>query len=290
MPVMDGYKATRTIRTKEPFSKLTHLRGIPIVAMTASAIQGDKEKCERCGMNDYLSKPVRQTQLEKMLVKWASEGRRRRREMEARRISLSAEGVVKSPTRKSSPLAEHVTQQRPGPSVLVSPTDNDSTNDLRQDSNNSLRTQFEETTNDEGDSTLARVETEGTRRRRRADAEDQAIELRDNKLLNADDQDQHRHHHEVRNSQSYRHDVRPESTKLTRANIVRLNSEHGRQPGRTNTSSVAGNSEGMSVVATTGSVLVVPQRPLLGDALKYKSHQTTSTDSTVTPGKPDDDI
>ena len=43
--------------------------------MTASAIQGDREKCFDAGMSDYLSKPVEQVALEQMLVKWALAGR-----------------------------------------------------------------------------------------------------------------------------------------------------------------------------------------------------------------------
>ena len=76
MPVLDGYRATHYIRHHSPFCSLPDIRALPIVAMTASAIQGDKEKCVRAGMNDYLSKPVKGPILEDMLLKWALEGRR----------------------------------------------------------------------------------------------------------------------------------------------------------------------------------------------------------------------
>lgn len=73
MPIIDGYRATHLIRHHEPYARAASK--IPIVAMTASAIQGDREKCERAGMDDYLSKPVKGRVLEKMLVRWAVKGR-----------------------------------------------------------------------------------------------------------------------------------------------------------------------------------------------------------------------
>lgn len=55
MPVLDGYDATREIRKhKDPL-----IRNVLVIAMTASAIQGDREKCLEAGMNNYLAKPVR---------------------------------------------------------------------------------------------------------------------------------------------------------------------------------------------------------------------------------------
>ena len=67
MPEMDGYTATREIR--KPGSNVLN-PAIPIVAMTAHAMSGDKEKCLACGMNDYISKPIQIEQLGAALVKW----------------------------------------------------------------------------------------------------------------------------------------------------------------------------------------------------------------------------
>ncbi|KAK2020979.1 hsp90-like protein [Colletotrichum zoysiae] len=69
MPVIDGYKCTHLLRHHVPYK--AYLQDVPIVAMTASAIQGDKEKCTRAGMDDYLAKPVKSKTLEKMLVRWS---------------------------------------------------------------------------------------------------------------------------------------------------------------------------------------------------------------------------
>lgn len=66
MPLMDGYMSTQMLRQ----SPNLEIRSIPICAMTASAVKGDREKCLEAGMSDYLSKPVKSPILEKMLVKW----------------------------------------------------------------------------------------------------------------------------------------------------------------------------------------------------------------------------
>jgi CheY-like chemotaxis protein len=57
MPEMDGWEATRKIREGE--AALNPQRHIPVVAMTADAMQGDREKCIEAGMDDYIAKPVR---------------------------------------------------------------------------------------------------------------------------------------------------------------------------------------------------------------------------------------
>jgi CheY-like chemotaxis protein len=66
MPEMDGYAATSTIRTRETESG----QHIPVIAMTANAMQGDRDRCLAAGMDDYLSKPVKSEQLAVMLEKW----------------------------------------------------------------------------------------------------------------------------------------------------------------------------------------------------------------------------
>ena len=66
MPVMGGLEATRLIRQHEFELALCP---IPIVAMTANAMQGDREMCIEAGMNDYLSKPINNTELTNLLVK-----------------------------------------------------------------------------------------------------------------------------------------------------------------------------------------------------------------------------
>jgi two-component system sensor histidine kinase/response regulator len=77
MPVMDGFEATSTIRAREAeldaelrASGLPPQR-LPVVALTANAMTGDRERCLAAGMDDYLAKPFKKDQLEATLAKWA---------------------------------------------------------------------------------------------------------------------------------------------------------------------------------------------------------------------------
>lgn len=68
MPEMNGYDATAEIRNLEKRKEVTV--PVPIVAMTANAMVGDREKCLRCGMDDYISKPVDIDELKEVLRQW----------------------------------------------------------------------------------------------------------------------------------------------------------------------------------------------------------------------------
>ena len=67
MPEMDGYDTTRAVRQGEAGEENKHL---PIIAMTANAMQGDREKCTDAGMDDYISKPIDFSVLKSALIKW----------------------------------------------------------------------------------------------------------------------------------------------------------------------------------------------------------------------------
>ncbi len=64
MPVMDGYTATREIRKQDTF------KGLPVIAMTANAMAGDREKCLDAGMNDHISKPINVAEMYATMAKW----------------------------------------------------------------------------------------------------------------------------------------------------------------------------------------------------------------------------
>lgn len=64
LPIIDGYEATRRIR------QIPHASNMPIIALTANALQSDRERCLGAGMDDYLSKPFKRTDLQQILQRW----------------------------------------------------------------------------------------------------------------------------------------------------------------------------------------------------------------------------
>jgi CheY-like chemotaxis protein len=69
MPVMNGLQATQAIRDAETKAGNKPHR-VPVIAVTAHAMTGDRERCLAAGMNDYLSKPVSPEKLEAIIEKW----------------------------------------------------------------------------------------------------------------------------------------------------------------------------------------------------------------------------
>jgi CheY-like chemotaxis protein len=76
MPEMDGFEATQQIRQAEAAAGQGR---VPIVAVTANAMQGDRERCAAAGMDDYLSKPFTKQGLRRVLEKWLPAGNQRQR-------------------------------------------------------------------------------------------------------------------------------------------------------------------------------------------------------------------
>ena len=66
MPQLDGFEATRAIRQCE-----SEHQDLPIIALTANAMAGDREACLEAGMDDYLCKPYMRSQLKEQLERWA---------------------------------------------------------------------------------------------------------------------------------------------------------------------------------------------------------------------------
>ncbi|GFM81491.1 histidine kinase [Pseudomonas cichorii] len=66
LPVMDGYEATRRIR------QISGLGELPIIALTANVLQGDRDACLQAGMDDYLAKPFKHADLQQVLQRWLS--------------------------------------------------------------------------------------------------------------------------------------------------------------------------------------------------------------------------
>lgn len=168
MPILDGYRATHLIRHHSPYSEDSNIRTLPIVAMTASAIQGDKEKCRKAGMDDYLAKPVRGKTLENMLLKWALEGKRKAR------------------------LSEHLNAVHDDSSCTDPESIIHNANDLDHDTSPQTSDAHVDTL--ASASALPGASNEGDRSMQRVEAEEKAIALRDDKLFAASELDPYHQH------------------------------------------------------------------------------------------------
>ena len=90
MPFMDGYQFTGMIREREQDGR----RRLPVVALTANALEGESDVCRAAGMDDYLSKPVSLSDLDKMVRKWLPKAAALRRPVDGAAPSLAAPAAV----------------------------------------------------------------------------------------------------------------------------------------------------------------------------------------------------
>jgi CheY-like chemotaxis protein len=187
MPVLDGYHATHMLRYHAPFTTIQAINQIPIVAMTASAIQGDREKCERAGMDDYMAKPVKRSTLETTILRWITSGRPPK-VADTTKLPLERSGTDHSSdcTHHDAIAAEFLAgSPTPAPPSGTSLTPEAGVSNAlskalarRSSASRSLMT-----------TQLTGGETEGDRVMSRADAEDKARSLRDAKLFQATEND-----------------------------------------------------------------------------------------------------
>lgn len=213
MPILDGYRATHVIRHHNPYNTIPGLRTTPIVAMTASAIQGDKEKCQKAGMDDYLAKPVKGKTLETMLLKWAAESKR------MARLAQIYPSIDQNIHEHDENCRADVSD--PSFDSLNAATTPSSDRDNKNHNNKATRDL-------ESSSALLRIESEGEQGLKRAEAEEKARALRDDKLMAASSSSNHPN--DMQNStlhQAHTSASRaPPAAALTEANISQLDRAH----------------------------------------------------------------
>ena len=117
MPEMDGLEATRAIRERQKAGATNYHSSIVIVAMTAQAMQGDREKCLAAGMDDYLAKPIRPKDVRAVVERW---------------------GPQATPAAPAAP-APKADAPAPAPAVEEPPVEMDRLNDLTEGNADSLR-------------------------------------------------------------------------------------------------------------------------------------------------------
>ncbi|KAF1942574.1 hypothetical protein EJ02DRAFT_162359 [Clathrospora elynae] len=259
MPIRDGYSATHAIRTEAPWRNMPEIQGVPIVAMTASAIQGDKEKCVSCGMDDYLAKPVKGKLLEKMLVKWAIQGRRKTAKAKPSINDNDQHSVVTTPV--PTLAAKISAKKRPRASVSM-PVEPETAAQALTAKLDRLHYQ--------SDAAIAKTtEDEGDRAMRRIYAEERDSKLRDEKLLSLVAPQL------VRHNSSQGPEIEP-SLPLTEANMERLvNEQDGDSAiGKNSASQDANSNAATQAYSRIDSRQQTPVRPLIQDMRNRESERT----------------
>jgi CheY-like chemotaxis protein len=294
MPIMDGYRATHTIRNQYPFKN--SVDDIPIVAMTASAIQGDREKCQRAGMDDYLAKPVTGKVLEAMLVKWSIEGGRRNTKDERLQENASMEseysfeatqdrkdssaGTSSNQTEKLSPPPplpppSKLAQTQVIPSIQQQKTS-------RPVAHSDLSSRLSRVQYGESNTLASSSETDDQRVFRRLQSEEKASSLRDDKMLNLADNPRHQMHR-VSEAEKYQHREDSGATHpLTSGNLGLLRkqqSEGGSSQG--DSQSIVHILEAKDRSRSFGEASSPPRRPGLEDTRKHKSERLISRDKDI---------
>ena len=115
MPVLDGYDATKLIRKDEDPA----VRNVLVIAMTASAIKGDREKCLEAGMNNYLAKPVRAAVLKAMLEEYLNKDSQPISNLQSTANDLADKAIKEANGRARPGLRERETEKTVVPVVQV---------------------------------------------------------------------------------------------------------------------------------------------------------------------------
>jgi CheY-like chemotaxis protein/HPt (histidine-containing phosphotransfer) domain-containing protein len=105
MPVMDGFEATRRLRRGDAGERG---KSLPVIALTAHAFKGDDEKCRRAGMDDYLTKPLRDHELVRMLERWSGGTERAEKEKPATKENMIFEAQLLPTNLDSTSMAREV--------------------------------------------------------------------------------------------------------------------------------------------------------------------------------------
>jgi PAS domain S-box-containing protein len=103
MPILDGYKTTQAIRSGDAGQRYTD---ILIIAMTANVMQGDREKCINCGMNDYLGKPIDPLSLQEKLKLWLNGKNNQKIQMDSIKLTNKEEEILQVPNNVNNESSE----------------------------------------------------------------------------------------------------------------------------------------------------------------------------------------